>query len=230
MQPPPQQPMPPWMMPPPPKKKPWAQTTAGIVIIVTSASLALMFTCVALIVAVSPKPPPGALATYPPEATATATATPRGPHLISGATIGGTQAAFTARYGSPDVQYGIPAYTTTIGPAAVEIRLSDLTAASDGQPRVDLFTIADPDGNAWTTATSAAVVAQFFPPDARHVRDDQTPDVGTLHVEQSADLAATFPASAFTNTGQGGGLEPPGTFSYTCDAPGDIGCTVSLGE
>ena len=71
----------------------------------------------------------------------------------------------------------------------------------------------------------ALVVAKmFFPPDARHVRDFTDPNIGLFHVYQSADLAATFPASDFYDSNRGGAL-PAGTFSIVCGGA----CSFALG-
>lgn len=184
----------------------------------------------------TPSRPGSPTATVRATATAhpTVTATPS-PQRISGATVGGTQSAFTARYGIPtsslvsDTSYQAT-ITTSDGPIPVEINVMSLVRGTDGQQRIDQLYLEDPTATTWNEYSGESVVPAFLPPDARHIRDDQDPNLGTLQVYQSAQLAATFPASAFINTGQGGGIEPPGTFTVNCDPPGADTCTISLGE
>ena len=236
-----------WPMQPPTPKKPWYSGVWGITALVSSGVLLLVCACCSgLLILSSHLPTTSTTSAIPtvttqsqttqpvvlisPTATTRPTATTKPqPQPVSGPYVGGTQGDFTTQYGSPDVSFGVANYDVTISNTPVHIALSDQGAGSDGQQRVTILMVADPDGEAWDAATSQQVIHQFLPPDARHVRHDQKSDVGTLNVYQSTSLALSFPASAFTNSG-GGGLEPPGTLSYTCDAPGTIGCTLSIGE
>ena len=95
-------------------------------------------------------------------------------------------------------------------------------------PHVAFLTEAPNGSGPWTINQSQAVARLFMPPDTKHVRDFTDPQLGTIQVYQSADLAATFPAADFTDGGTGEAL-PPGTFGLAC---GDqtAGCSFVLGD
>ena len=157
------------------------------------------------------------------------TATPTGPHIITEATLGGTQDAFTAKYGAPvtsgpTVDYG---FTLADGTGA-GVCICGTAAGLDGRQHVEYMKVGPVIGVTWTHATKTAEAKQFMPLDAIYVRTIQDPDVGPILVYTSADLAKTFPASEFTDSA-GGPNPPAGTFSVTCQQPGIAFCTIETG-
>lgn len=172
---------------------------------------------------------PQASGTVPTTApTPTPTPTPKGPHQLTGAVIGGTEQAFTDEYGQPNIVYGITTFSTTApdGASAV-IRLYDFLTGTDGQKRVDLMGIAPAAGGSLSQDEVNALVKQIMPPDSKYVRDVNDPNVGVIHVYQSADLALSMPPAAFGDS-NGGPPWPRGTFSVSCDDPSHA-CTIGTG-
>lgn len=162
--------------------------------------------------------PPGQIASATATATSgpTVTSTPKGPHIISGPYIGGTQDAFDAAYGSPAVQYNIPTYSFTQPDGTrVYIKLYTFEAGTDGAPRAQLFSVYSSKDGVWTPDGNYQAAHVVFPPDAHFVKDIQTPDVGLLHVWQSDSLGLTFPPSAWDDS-NGGPRWPAGTFAVAC--------------
>jgi hypothetical protein len=135
---------------------------------------------------------------------------------------------FQATYGAPRSD-GYHDYFTYTSPEGVHIDVCFCNTAKgvDGRDRVDIIGFSSTDPSA-TVAVFVAATPAFFPPDAHFVKDLQTPDVGTLHIYQSQDLARTFPASEFTDSGTLQPL-PPGTFAVAC--PDLLGnCTIVTGD
>jgi hypothetical protein len=165
--------------------------------------------------------PPATLAPTVP-----ATSTPSGPHSITGATIGGTRSAFEAAFVAPDQVNGMTPWYRTQSPNSltVEVCFCSTQLGTDAQLRLALFQAKSAYGMSWTPDDALAVATMFFPLEAKHVRDFTDPTIGLFHVYQSADLAATFPASDFYDS-NGGGASPPGTFSIVC---GGV-CSFALG-
>jgi hypothetical protein len=204
----------------------WMQIAVG------ASAAALVLLCVGGGILVASNTPRGVgLGTATP--TAQPTATPTWPHLVDGAELGGTQAAFTARYGaptssSPTVQYS---YTDPTG-VTVAVCLCAFGPGTDHEPRVAILSLtpALAAGTPWSDAYAAQLVAPFLPPDARHVGDITDPNLGRLHRYRSADLAGTFPAADFPGP-LAGRLMPPGTLGVACDDPAQPGvCTLVLGD
>lgn len=160
---------------------------------------------------------------------ATTTASPGPAGLISGAYLGGTQDAFTAAYGQPSTPYSIPVYAVSQpGGANAAATLYGFTAGTDGLQRVDNLTFTMDANSTWTADANYQAAQAMFPPDAVYVQDVQDPTLGVIHIYRSASLGATLPASAFANA-QGGPAWPAGTFSVTCNVPGQQLCTVMTG-
>jgi len=168
----------------------------------------------------------------PPSATDTPTspptATPKGPRPLTGATIGGVQDSFTSAFGDPRVQGSASRYSFTTADGRAAIVQIQTQNGMDRQPHMAFLTEAPNGSGPWTVNQSQAVARLFMPPDTKHVRDFTDPQLGTIQVYQSADLAATFPAADFTDSGTGAAL-PPGTFGLSC---GDqtAGCGFVLGD
>lgn len=168
-------------------------------------------------------------ATITPQGTPLATDTPAS--AAASAVLGATQDAFTAQFGQPQMHGPVPWYSITAADGIqLVICVCDIEAGTDGQGHVGILSVGPTDASAsWPESQGIAESKMFFPADAVYVHDIQDPDVGTLHVYRSAQLAATFPASAFANTGPSGGLVPPGTFIIACEIPGPPGCDLRLG-
>lgn len=161
----------------------------------------------------------------------------RPPQPLSGATLGGTVADFFAKYGQP---VALPSFSQK--PNWFRFKLANGTTAyvcycdgatgTDGAARLDDFRISPPSGTTWSDQQGVSIARQFFPPDARHVRDIVDPYAGLIHVYVSAALAATFPASEFHVFTVGGNsqLAPPGTFSIVCGQPALTPCGVTTGD
>jgi len=160
---------------------------------------------------------------------ATTTAAPGASGLISGAYLGGTQAAFTTAYGTPTTPYNTPVYAVPQPDGtAASASLYGFLAGNDGQQRVNNLTFALNPNNNWTAVANYLAAQALFPPDAVFVKDIQDPTLGVIHVYRSTSLGATLPASAFADT-HGGSAWPPGTFSVSCDVPGLEQCSLLTG-
>jgi len=104
-------------------------------------------------------------------------------------------------------------YHGTSSGIQVTIRV-EFDSGSDGKPHVSNIHISMPDYPNTTIPSSKAdvIAAAFLPPDATHVRDGtDSLDHSMLHIYQSNALAATFPASKFTDTHHQ--PVPPGTLT-----------------
>jgi hypothetical protein len=160
----------------------------------------------------------------------TMTPAPTGPHIVTGALLGGTQDAFTAAFG--------PAFTSSPMPPHYQLTLPDGTVAYtcfcntmaglDGQQRVDIMSVGPAQGVTWSQATDTEAVAVFLPSDATYVRTIQDPQLGPILVYVSQDLAQTFPESAFYDS-NGGPANPLGTLSVLCQQPGISDCSIATG-
>ena len=160
---------------------------------------------------------------------ATTTSVPGASGLISGAYLGGTQAAFTATYGTPTTPYNTPVYAVPQPDGtAASASLYGFVAGNDGLQRVNNLTFALNPNSTWTAAANYLAAQTLFPPDALFVKDVQDPTLGVIHVYRSASLGATLPASAFADT-HGGPVWQPGTLSVSCDVPGLEQCSLLTG-
>lgn len=158
--------------------------------------------------------------------TAVSTATPRTAQIINGPYLGGTQDAFTDALGQPaDFSGQLSYHVTTSDGFSGQVCFCTAQTGSDGRQRLAILSInvlhLDP-------SLYPNVIRLFFPPDAQHVADLTDPEIGPIHIYQSASLALTFPAADFTNS-TGGGLVPPGTFGMACEPPSQA-CTIAIGE
>jgi hypothetical protein len=167
-----------------------------------------------------------------PTATAqpTMTNTPSGPPKVNGPFLGGTESNFQAAFGAPATNVAQSRqYQTTI--AGTRVLVIATVGAGGVTDRMRFLRIAPADqGVTWDAATGSAMVKRFMPPDSAYQRDKQAPDAGTEHVYLSQLLAASFPASVFTDIDTDAPL-PPGTFDYYCGGVNntDGGCILLLG-
>ncbi len=217
-------PMPP--MPPQPPKKPGMSTGAIIAwtAIPTSIVLALCIVLELLSTHVANQ-----TAGIFPTATATIAATPAGSHIITGAVFGGTQDAFTAAYGDPQMTGPTAHYSFTLpdGSQGAACFCGTKTGL-DGQQHLDFIHVGPDVAQTWSQSQLTTAAKLFMPTDAIYQRTINDPQVGPILVYKSADLAKTFPASEFTDSVSGATL-PPGTFSVACSIPGNTDCSIVTG-
>jgi hypothetical protein len=137
------------------------------------------------------------------------------PVPADGAILGGTEAAFTQKYGPPSAQGGVYVYRSGT-PTGVVVRITLgvqrlLFGPLRGQSRVRLV-YARPDGE-WTPQEAETAYRAFLPQDSAALRS--TPQGGgARYLYRSASLAATFTQSALLDASGKG--EPPGTFEVLC--------------
>jgi hypothetical protein len=174
------------------------------------------------------------LLTFP---SGTATPVPtQPPSPINSPTLGGTEDAFTAAYGTQSNG----AWHSTVAGQAVKIFVDTLQPAltADGQVHIYIVDVTVPDDalgrETWSLQTANAIAAAFFPSDAKHLSDGPGSPQGTTdHVSHSDELAATFFAEVFTNEAVSK-TYPPGTFHFEChalpaNAPSYGECYISVG-
>jgi hypothetical protein len=156
------------------------------------------------------------------------TATPTGPHILTGATLGGTQSAFMAAFGAPVMTATVAHYNFTL-PDGTQGNICFCTTATglDGLQHLDLSGMF-PNGPSWNSVQAQEAVKLFSPPDTVYVKTIPTSEIGPITVYLSADLAKTFPASEFVDSDTQTPL-PPGTFSVACQRPGEAGCSIVTG-
>jgi hypothetical protein len=167
-----------------------------------------------------------------PTATAqpTMTNTPSGPAKVNGPYLGGTESNFQAAFGAPTLNASQTRhYDATLD--GTQVLVIAQVGAGGVTDRMRFLRIAPADqGVTWPAGTGESLVKKFLPPDAKYQKDKQSPDVGTEHVYLSQLLAASFPASVFTDIDTDAPLTP-GTFDYYCggDVNADGGCALLLG-
>lgn len=231
----PQQPYPPRTSNNPLRAEFWRNMSTLKIAVVTVVSCLLVITVCVVLVLLPPHVSKGSVYSgvpLQPTATTMPTNTPKptGSQPLSGATLGGTQDGFTHVLGTPTDRSGVPWYAVKLarGTTAPLCYCTEHTG-SDGNPHLAWFHIDAPGGTTWSDQQGVTIARPFLPPDAKHVRDFTDPQVGLIHVYVSAALAATFPASEFTDSGNGQQL-PPGTFGVACGQPGPSQCSITTGN
>jgi hypothetical protein len=150
---------------------------------------------------------------------------------IQAAVLGGTQEAFTAKFGAAtNVAPLIYEYATSMQGISLRL-LIDLVTGSDGRRHALLLTVApSPDATlAWDETTAGKVYAALLPTDATHI-SDQPGSIAVAHIYRSAALAATFKAGYFVDNNDR--TVTPGTFWVECmpAIQGTPLCQAGLGE
>lgn len=145
--------------------------------------------------------------------------------------LGGSQLAFTRKFGQPIMLQAVYAFRAHDGERVVlALGLLHLTT---GQIRVRSVILQPLEKKEWDDATARSVYQPFFPPDAQPIGDDVSQD-GTHHLYKSMLLANTFPPGAFMDAH--GKQLAPGTFDVLCntklvtDTGGSYGCGLMIGE
>ncbi len=165
------------------------------------------------------------------------TSQPTAPPTVSTASLGGTESAFNAAFGTQIDKW---TWSATVAGQPVKIFVDMLTASetTDGQNHTYIVDITVPDdaigSETWTPQQANAIATAFLPEDATHVSDGVGAQSGEVdHIFHSSALAATFHADVFTNDA-GDKTEPPGTLHFECNAypphsPNLGECYVSVG-
>jgi hypothetical protein len=136
--------------------------------------------------ATTPTPPIG---TPAPAASATPTTTaPGGTGVLMGATLGGTDAGFSAHYvahGSGVYQQDTLLFNVYFGPG------------TDGATHADNIIASKIDASTWTADQALHICPQFNPPDAVHQSDAHDSQGDLVQIFTSQRLKQTFAASVF---------------------------------
>ncbi len=137
--------------------------------------------------------------------------------MLTGATLGGTEAAFSAQYvvrGDGVYQQDSLLLNVYFGPGV------------DGAQHVNSITATKIDASAWPADQAQRICTRFTPPDAVHQSDKRDSQGNLVQIFTSNRLAQTFPASIFYP-------QQAGLFSIDyLRLPGDSGvfeCNIHLG-
>ncbi len=169
-----------------------------------------------------------------PSAPPTATPTSAAAHLISGATLGGTAAAFDAVLG-PRVD--AETWSTSIGGQPAYLMIAT-QPGTDGSERAASIVIGPPPEllatETWDLATLSSYAQRLLPSDATPAGTESGPNGTTVHDLHSDQLTATFPAATFTND-PGTRQVAPGSLNWSCYLASPQGgngvnqCQISVG-
>lgn len=165
------------------------------------------------------------------EVVPTATAIPKSPHPVSGATLGGKESSLQGIYGDPSFnESDIRHYNATIN-GTDDLILVSIQDGIDGPRAVFLHLVTPYQETIWSKTTSDAIAKKFIPPDAKFVKTRDVQDYGTERLYCSSSLAAPFSASAFIDNDTEAPVTPS-TFYYACGNQGEPegGCTINLGQ
>lgn len=144
-----------------------------------------------------------------------ASPSPQRAQPIVAAVLGGTPAAFAAKYGAPID--GGSSYQFVVNGITIQAILL-LQTGTDGQLHAYTMQIHPPGSSTvWSAAQATAIYQTLVPPDAVLVRTIQTSS-GPGWVYHSDAFAATFPASMFTTVGANPPVTPGG-FAVQCFPP-----------
>ncbi len=171
-----------------------------------------------------------------PSVHATATTAPTAtPSPLGTATLGGTLAAFTSKYGAPissSATSGI--YQVTIAGQNVNV-LMTLQIGLDQTPHIAAIILAPPSttSSGWDEATTMTLITDLVPADAQLDQSQSNNTFGITRVFVSPSLAHTFTPSLFTNLTTNATV-PPGTLTAIClpssaNSANFSACTFDLG-
>jgi hypothetical protein len=140
--------------------------------------------------------------------------------LLTGATLGGLQDAFAAKYGQPTGNGTAKSYSFTLNDLpGVATATPAGDASSDGKQHVASLRIGPASGGNWNVSAAQTVCTSFLPPDAIFVKTQNVDGFGPERVYQSAALALTFPSDGAVFSME---LWP--------GVSGNHGCILVLGE
>jgi hypothetical protein len=148
------------------------------------------------------------------------------------AVLGGSQTAFTQKFGQPILLHDVFTFTAANGDR-VFLTIGALHNLATGEIRVRTIILEPADNKMWDTIMAQRLYEAFFPPDARFTHDGAGTD-GVYRFYTSTLLANTFPPEAFVDNA--GKQLPPGTFEVVCNnkimpSEGDAnGCGLMIGE
>jgi len=160
----------------------------------------------------------GGASTHPPTTHATATtAATATPGVLGSATLGGTLATFSAKYGPPissSATSGI--YQVKIAGQDVAVIMT-LQVGADQTPHIAQILLGPPSQNApgWDQATTTALITDLIPTDAQLDQSQSNNTFGLTRVFVSQSLAHTFTPSLFTNLSTNATVAP-GTLTALC--------------
>jgi hypothetical protein len=153
-----------------------------------------------------------------------ATDTPTPPHIIMGASLGGTKAGFVELYGTPKLVGGkdVLGYHTLGSDLNVAFVLWEYKTGTDHAAHLSTVAVTLIPGEQWEAANEHTICGFLRPDDAQSLGEMplSSSSTGTVDefVYQSADLAVTFPAAEFVD--HAGHSVTAGTFAinYVPDA------------
>lgn len=223
-------------VPPPPaprrRVRPWMLAAGSILLVCCIAGI--------ILAELGSHDTPQATPTTVARATRAATSTPHptstptqtGPHILTGATLGGLQEAFQAKYGTPTGTGTAKSYSFTINGKTGLVTATPFSTpvSSDGKFHVASLRIGPPAAT-WTTATAQPICETFMPPDAVFVKTQNVAGYGPERIYTSAALALSFNAAEFTDSSTDQPVAP-GTFAMEL-WPGvafNTGCIMIIGE
>jgi hypothetical protein len=138
--------------------------------------------------------------------------------------LGGTVNDFTLQFGAPtdpaNDEAGVWQHVTVAGQSVTLLVSTALPQDSqDGDPHIMNLTLETTPSATWSSSTQQQIMAAFLPSDAKFV-NQVSASSGNESVYVSAQLAATFKASLFTNQTDSKTVAP-GTFDEQCYLGGD---------
>jgi hypothetical protein len=138
--------------------------------------------------------------------------------------LGGTVNDFTLQFGAPEDptnnEAGVWRQITVAGQSvSLMVTTAPPQDSQDGDPHVVNLTVETAPNATWSSSTQQQIMAAFLPSDAKFENQVSTAS-GNERVYISAQLAATFKASLFTNQTNSQTVAP-GTFDEQCYLGGD---------
>jgi hypothetical protein len=147
-----------------------------------------------------------------------------GTQAIFAPVLGGTVSDFTLQFGAPvdpaNNEAGAWQHITVAGQSvSLMVSTAPTQDSQDGELHVMNLTLETAPNATWSSSTQQQIMAAFLPSDAKFVNQVSTGS-GNERVYISAQLAATFKASLFTNQTDSKTVAP-GTFDEQCYLGGD---------
>ena len=164
-------------------------------------------------------------------AQATATRAPSSAQTVNDPVLGGTEIAFI-QSGASETYIFKDRRTFQGSVNGVAVVVGGTLIDGTGGQRFWWLTVTPLDkGVTWDSATALDIAKQLIPTDARYLKDVNVPDFGLEHIYRSKTLAASFPASAFTDANTGAAVTP-GTLYISCGnaTSQQGGCTIQTGQ
>jgi hypothetical protein len=154
--------------------------------------------------------------------------------------LGGTVNDFTLQFGAPEdpasTEAGVWQHITVAGQSiTLLVSTAPPQNSQDGDPHVMSLTLETAPNASWSSSTQQQIMSAFLPSDAKFVNQISTAS-GNERVYTSAQLAATFKASLFTDQTTSKTVAP-GTFDEQCYLGGNSvqaggaanSCSITVG-